>query len=102
MDPLDILFSVRPNSRATACALRDMGLRAVIAEDGLRLVSCGAPKLTRGSDRRLGARYQPRDERGRFVTYWVLSHEIQNDLSDAGDHYTAAEDAWIAEWPNAA
>ena len=59
--------------------LKIENLHAVIAEDGLRLVSCGAPKLTRGSDRRLGARYQPRDERGRFVTYWVLSHEIQND-----------------------
>jgi sugar phosphate permease len=48
------------------------------------------------------ARYQPRDERGRFVAYWVLSHEIQTDLSDAGGHYADEEDTWIAAWPDTA
>lgn len=98
MDPLAILFPVRPDTRRTVCALRDMGIRAVIAEDGLRLVSCDAPKPSGDTEHLPAARFQPRDDRGRFVAYWVLSLEIETDLCDAGEHYES--DEWLGGQPD--
>ena len=97
MDPLNILFPVRPDSRGTARALREMGIRAVIAEDGLQLVSCGSPSRGGDSPHTVGARFQPRDHEGKFVDYWVLSLEIETDLSETGELYPPN---WLDDLPD--
>ncbi|WP_134765046.1 hypothetical protein [Nocardioides sp. 1609] len=98
MDPLDILFPVRPDSRGTARALHEMGICAVIAEDGLQLISCGASSSRGdGSPHAVGDSCHPRDHLGQPVAYWVLSLEIETDLGDLGEYYPPN---WLEELPD--
>ncbi|MBS4752781.1 hypothetical protein KG112_08165 [Nocardioides sp. zg-ZUI104] len=97
MDPFNILFPARPDSRGTARALREMGIRAVIAEDGLQLISCGSRSREIDSRHTVGAKYHPRDHAGQFVDYWVLSLEIETDLSELDEHYPPN---WLDDLPD--
>lgn len=74
-----------------------MGIRAAIAEDGLQLVSCGSPSREGDSPQTVGARYQPRDHAGQFVDNWMLSLEIETDLSETGELYPPN---WLDDLPD--
>lgn len=87
MDTFDIVTPTHADGRRTALSLRAMGLRAVIAPDGLRLVGRASAGPSGPSPRVVGPKYQPRDEFGRFVAYWVLSLEILNDFLDIEEEY---------------
>jgi hypothetical protein len=79
---------VCPTGRLRALALRDMGIRAVITPEGL--VFAASKPIPRAAGERagdLGAKFQPRDEMGQFVAYWVLNLEIAADLVDIEDGY---------------
>lgn len=87
MDAFDILTPTETDGRRAALALQEMGLRAVVAPDGLRLVSMEPTSSSRRSQHVTAAGYQPRDEQGRFVAYWVLSAEFVNDFIDIEYEY---------------
>lgn len=87
MDAFDIFTPANMDGRRTALALRGMDLRAVVAPDGLRLVGRAPATSSVGSPHVVGPKYQPRDELGRFVAYWVLSLEILNDFVDIEHEY---------------
>lgn len=87
MDAFDILTPANTDGRLTALALRSMGLRAVVAPDGLQLVVQEPAISSECSPPAVGPGCQPRDEQGRFVAYWVLSLEIINDFIDIEYEY---------------
>jgi hypothetical protein len=87
MDAFDIFTPANTDGRLTALALRDMNLRAVVALDGLRLVTQGARTSSGCSPAVVGPKYQPRDAKGRFVAYWMLSLEILTDFADIEYEY---------------
>lgn len=87
MDAFDIFTPANTDGRITALALRGMGLRAVVAPDGLQLVVLDGAMSSGCSPRTFGSGCQPRDEKGRFVAYWVLALEILNDFIDIEDEY---------------
>lgn len=82
MDHLEIFTPPFWDPRATLLALQDMGVRLVIAPDGLRFISCKRAALSVDSSHVVEASFGPRDELGRFVSYWVLPIEIDSDLID--------------------
>lgn len=66
--------------RPSLLALRDRGIRVVIAPDGLRFIGRQrAPRLV-SSSRAVEPAFRPRDEIRRFVGYWVLTIEFDSDL----------------------
>lgn len=87
MDHLEIFTPPFWNPRPTLLALRDMGIRVVIAPDGLRFISCKRAARPVGSSHVVEAAFRPRDELGRFVGYWVLPIEIDSDLIDIEQDY---------------
>lgn len=75
-----------PVGRHRAAALAAMNVRGVIAPDGLVLVA--RPSSDLGSHQgwnAVGPKYQVRDEKGRYVAYWVLRLEIDGDMTDLDD-----------------
>ena len=81
MNLCDYIAVHTDTGRRAAYFLHEIGFRAVIAGEGLRFVresvspsgsrnSCGAWRVP-----------QPRDERGRFVPYWLLAFDIETELS---------------------
>lgn len=87
MDAFDILTSAKTDGRLSALALHGMGLRAVVAPDGLQLVVQDRAMSSGCSPHIFGPGCQPRDEQGRFVAYWVLALEILNDSIDIEEEH---------------
>lgn len=91
MDIFDVITPGGDSGRRAANALKGMGLRAVIAPDGLQLVS----ELVGPTPARLDVSIdhvdltdQPCDELGESVDYWVLSIELVNDFMDIETEYS--------------
>lgn len=82
MDHLEIFTPPFWDPRPTLLALRDMGIRLVIAPAGLRFISCKRTAPSVGSSHVVEASFRPRDELGCFVGYWVLPIEFDSDLID--------------------
>ena len=82
MDYLEIFTPPSWDPRPTLVALRDNGVRLVIAPDGLRFISCKRASVSAGSSHLVEAAFQPRDDLGRFVAYWLLPIEFDGDLID--------------------
>lgn len=82
MDHLEICTPPFWDPRPTLLALRDMGIRLVVAPDGLRFIGCKRATRRIGSSDVVEAAFRPRDELGRFFGYWVLPIELDGDLVD--------------------
>lgn len=87
MDAFDIFTPANTDGRLTALALQGMDLRAIIAPEGIILAGQESASSSACSPTVVGPKYQPRDELGRFVAYWVLSLEILNDFVDIEHEY---------------
>ncbi len=95
MDIFDIITPGDDAGRRAAAALKDMGLRAVIATDGLQLVSelVGATPARTDADTdhdfdHVDLTDQPYDEIGEPVDFWVLAIELVNDFMDIEAEYS--------------
>ncbi|MAS55650.1 MAG: hypothetical protein CMJ44_13690 [Pimelobacter sp.] len=90
MDIFDIITPGDDAGRRDAAALKEMGLRAVIAPDGLHLFSEPVGPTPARADLitdRVDLTDQPCDELGEPVDYSVLSIELINDFMDIETAY---------------
>lgn len=91
MDIFDFIIPGDDSGRRAATALKDMGLRAVIAPDGLRLVSelfGPTPARPDVNTDDVDLTDHPCDELGEPVDYGVLSIELVNDFMDIEAEYS--------------
>lgn len=81
------------NGRRQALALASMNLRAVI---GLYAVVYVAPPRSRSviDPFRVGARFQPRDCSGRFVSYGELEESVNREYAMSAFEFDVLEDGF--------
>ena len=85
--PFDILAADASHGHDIILGLQKMGIRVLVADEATKFVTCGSSTAREGAHETVGARFQPRDELGRFVPYWVVALEIVNDFIDIEENY---------------
>ena len=85
--PFDILTADASHGRDIVLGLRNMNIRVVVADEATKFMTCGSSASPEHAHHTAGARFQPRDEFGRFVPYWVVALEVVNDFIDIEEAY---------------
>lgn len=85
--PFDILTADAAHGRDIILGLRNMDIRVLVAGEATKFLTCGSSSSPQQGHNTVGAKYQPRDELGRFVPYWVVALEVVNDFIDIEEDY---------------
>ncbi|WP_457208449.1 hypothetical protein [Nocardioides sp. P5_C9_2] len=85
--PFDTLTADASHGRDIILGLRNMDIRVVVADEATKFMTCGSSSSPEPAHITVGAKFQPRDELGQFVPYWVVALEVVNDFIDIEEDY---------------